>query len=87
MNLDYILNENKSDNGEATGYGVTVKKTTVLSDGNIKTESASAENISYNKSEVLKLIDILKNGTVTPMTLKEIVEEFVVDRLCFSNAD
>lgn len=60
------------------GYGIRIDKYI----GERLTESAEIPNITSKTLEIDRLFMVLSNNTVTPMCLKEVVEEYLADVFC-----
>lgn len=55
-------------------YGVEVIKTEYIKD-DIKIEKANIEGISNDEDKTNKILDILKKHQVTPVSVKEVIED------------
>lgn len=55
-------------------YGVEVIKTEYIKD-DIKIEKVNIEGISNNEEKANKILDILKKHQVTPVSVKEVIED------------
>lgn len=75
--LKYFLTSEQSRTGEGMIYGVSVQKELK---GVIEEESIT--NISDKREEVLSILHILERNTVTPISLVEIVDDIVTERIC-----
>lgn len=57
-------------------YGIEIIKTEYKAD-NIEIEKGIMEEITEDENEVCKILNLLRNGTVTPTGLEEIVKEII----------
>lgn len=77
VNFKMLYSENSAvscnDGIAMETYGVTLKK--ILNDGS--EEKVEIFNISNSKSKVAGLLKSLERGFVTPMTVYEIIEDFL----------
>ena len=79
MELEYyIMEEDISKNGPES-YGIKVVKTQFSEGGGAVTESKEIGNVFYRKSDAEKFIKLIKDNCVTPMSLMEVVEDYIVD--------
>lgn len=69
--MEYTLFSNHTDR-DTESYGVTVKN-------EITGETATIRDITENLQTSEQLFDRLLSGCVTPMCLKEVVEDFVAE--------
>lgn len=87
MTIEYYLLEQElvENQKELSRYGVAVKKTAVYPNGEKKSNTAEViTDIFCRIEDVKRFLDILITGRVTPMTFREITEEFVLSRFNFS---
>lgn len=83
MTLEYYLNEELlcEEYSDLKRYGITIKKIATYNDGNTLKETKTINNIFYDKKEATDFLDLLLRNSVTPMSLKDIVYEYIADRL------
>ena len=60
-------------------YGIKVIKTEREEGGGAVVESKEIDNVFYRKSDAKKFINLIKRNRVTPMTLMDVVEDYIVD--------
>jgi len=60
-------------------YGIQIVKTEFV-DGKVNVESEELENITNNQEEIEELLGILRNNTVTPFGLQEILDQVLVNK-------
>ena len=60
-------------------YGIKVKKTTYFEGGGKTVESKQINNVFYRKDDAERFLDIIMRGTVTPATLKDVVEDYITE--------
>ena len=73
MKLEYYKTIEMKENVKAK-YGIEVVKTE-FKEGKVNVESEKLENITNNQEKVDKLLAILRNNTVTPFGIQEILDE------------
>lgn len=66
--LYYLTYENKS-------YGIEIVKIQYNEDSKITREVGNIDDISENETEVISIIDKLKENYVTPIVMKDIIED------------
>ena len=76
LGLNYYLTEKQSSEKEETVYGIKVTKQS--EEGN---EEDVVDNISYNKEEVLELLNLLSSNEVTPVCMAEILDDLMTERM------
>ena len=60
-------------------YGIKVVKIQREEGGGAVVESKEIDNVFYRKSDAEKFINLIKRNCVTPMTLMDVVEDYIVD--------
>ena len=60
-------------------YGIRVVKTEREEGGGAVVESKEIDNVFYRKCDAEKFINLIKRNCVTPMTLMDVVEDYIVD--------
>ena len=73
MKLEYYKTIEMKENVKAK-YGVEVVKTE-FKEGKVNVESEKLENITNNQEMIEKLLSILKDNTVTPFGIQDILDE------------
>lgn len=76
IKLEYYKIENKDKNVEAK-YGIEIIKTEYRED-TVKIESNKLENLTRNSNEADKILKLLKNNEVTPVSLNDVIEDLEV---------
>ncbi|MBC7764988.1 MAG: hypothetical protein H7Y41_00765 [Hyphomonadaceae bacterium] len=79
ITLEYYLTEQVND-WEGTAkkrYGVEVVKRHVDHHACVKTEVVGVKDVLTNKEEMLSLIKNIAKHSVTPLTLKDVLEDMV----------
>jgi len=71
--LEYEENDNNSEFGACTGYGVEVVK--ILK--NEPVESNSFNNITHCKETAVDIINVLARNTVTPVELPYVLDNII----------
>lgn len=74
IRLEYYRIKNEKTN-EKESYGIEVVKTEYI-DGKPNVETETIENITDNERTVNQFLDCLKHGYVTPISAKEIVDDY-----------
>lgn len=59
-----------------TKYGIEIVKTEYL-DGQVKVETKEIKNIINNEQEQERILTILKDNTVTPIGVQDVLEEIM----------
>lgn len=80
MQLEYYLIQESSVSKESevkSIYGIKIQK--LFGEA---IESDEVGGISYSKEVVLQLIDTLMKATVTPLTMVEVLDDLITERLC-----
>ncbi|MCI9051893.1 MAG: hypothetical protein HFI05_08220 [Lachnospiraceae bacterium] len=72
----YLLSEPRDIEEEIVIYGIEIKKI-IKENGTIKKEKEIARAISYSQHYVEQLIQVLLRNQVTPMTMIEIIDEYI----------
>ena len=76
----YIISEDISEKySDLQSYGIKIVKTKCNEVGGKVSESKEIDNIFYRRDDVEKFADILIRNTVTPMSLMDVVEDYIVD--------
>lgn len=61
-------------------YGIEVVKSYIDSTNNVITQISDVKCVTFDKDEIKNFAEILVNGTVTPISLKEIVTDYIKER-------
>ena len=77
MKLEYYKTIEKEENVEAK-YGIEVVKVEVI-EGKVNVESEKIKNITNSQEKIERLLEILRDNTVTPFGIQEIFEELFVE--------
>lgn len=76
----YIVTEDISRRHcDLESYGVKVVKTQCSEGGGRIQETKEIDNIFYRKSDAEKFVKLIMDNKVTPMTLHEVVEDYISD--------
>lgn len=67
---------------EPKRYGVMVKMKQIYEDGRIFNEGKRIHSLFFRESELEGFIEMLVRNSVTPTTLQEVVEEYIINQLC-----
>lgn len=80
IRLIYSIIENmiEEDKNSYLSYGIKVEKYM----GECMTEYSEIPNITLKTIEIQRLFMLLSEHTVTPMCLKEVVEDYLADVFC-----
>lgn len=62
-------------------YGVKIEKTVYSKGGGKSIQSSQINNIFYKQKDIEKFMDLIINNEVTPISLKDVVEDYIVDCL------
>lgn len=62
-------------------FGVIISKISVYRNGYRKTESRQVSNIFHTEKQAMQFAKLLIRNFVTPMTLQEIAEEYISDKV------
>ncbi len=62
-------------------YGVKVKKTTYFEGGGKTVETKQINNVFYHKNEAEEFIKLILKNSVTPVTLRDVVEDYITDSI------
>lgn len=62
-------------------YGIKVKKTTYFEGGGKTVETKQINNVFYRRADAERFIEIIIKGTVTPVALKDVVEDYIAESL------
>lgn len=76
IRLEYYLIEETRDVSGICLYGVLIKRET-RSDGKIERMQGAGKAISYSREYVERMIQIFMKNTVTPLTMEELIDEYV----------
>ncbi|MDO5521179.1 MAG: DUF6514 family protein [bacterium] len=74
--LEYYLTEKESEETKELIYGISVTKRCEN-----QVESDVVDNISYEKQQVLDLLHIISENTVTPICLAEVLDDLMTERM------
>ncbi len=78
----YIIPENISvDYCDLMCYGVKIKKTTYFEGGGKTVETKQINNVFYRRKDAEEFIDLIMRNSVTPTTLRDVVEDYIVESL------
>lgn len=66
-------------------YGIEIVKNYIDRQGNKITQSADVKSITFNEKEIYEFAKKLFNATVTPISLKEIAQDYINERDCNEN--
>jgi hypothetical protein len=78
MELEYyIIEENLPHSAES--YGIKVVKTQFSEGGGTVSESKEIGNVFYRRKDAEKFIKLIRDNKVTPMTLMDVVEDYIID--------
>lgn len=80
MELEYYIIINDTYGGGGEGYGVRVIKTEYGVKSEKCIESSQVNNIFYKRFDIEEFMETLVRNEVTPMSLKDIAEDYIVDR-------
>lgn len=76
LTLKYYLTSKRSVETDNMVYGISVTKQSPKGE-----ESDVVENISYDEEQVLELVHIISENTVTPICLAEILDDLMTERM------
>lgn len=62
-------------------YGVKVKKTTYSDGGGKTVETKQINNVFYRKNEAEEFIRLILKNSVTPVTLRDVVEDYIAESI------
>ena len=79
IKLEYykLREEVKYNNSEV--YGIEIVKTEYIGE-NVKVEKAIKEKIIFDEENTDNILDLLKNGEVTPISLEDIVDDILISK-------
>ncbi|MBP3359515.1 MAG: hypothetical protein J6N52_01560 [Clostridia bacterium] len=80
MNLKYYVTEDNTPGG-APLYGVRIVKSYNLPESTYNEEENEIRRIFSNRADAENFLDVLCRGTVTPMSLNDIAEEYILEKL------
>lgn len=85
MIVEYYLTEQRlfCNRADLVRYGVAIRKLSLFDDGSCERLSRSMNCIFYKREEAERFIEKLIGGKVTPLTLREITEEYISGQLDF----
>ncbi len=86
MKIDYhiIIEDISEKHCNLESYGVRIVKT-VYSDGGGKSiESTQINNIFYRKCDIESFMELIVRNSVTPITLKDVVEDYIADSVAMA---
>ncbi|MDR1101337.1 MAG: DUF6514 family protein [Clostridiales bacterium] len=76
----YVLrNEFEVDEFKVTTYGVEIIKKQRKKDV-VTTEVKTARNVCTSEQQIRKLVELLSENLVTPVTLKDIIDDLIEDK-------
>lgn len=81
MELEYYIIIDDTHFGGCEGYGARIIKTEYGVKSEKCIESSQVNNIFYKRFDIEKFMEILVRNEVTPMSLKDITEDYIEDRL------
>ena len=81
IRLEYYLVEELRDASGIYLYGILIKRET-KEKGKIERIQAVGKAISYSKEYVEKMIRIFMKNTVTPISMEELIDEYVSQTIC-----
>ena len=76
IRLDYYLIEESRDSNGTSLYGMLIKRET-RTPGKIDRLQGTGKAISYSREYVERMIRLFMKNTVTPMTMLELIDEYV----------
>lgn len=81
MQIDYhIIAQNISEEHcDLESYGVKIIKTVYGDGGGKSIESSQINNIFYRKRDIEKFMELIVRNSVTPITLRDVVEDYISD--------
>lgn len=81
--LEYYLIPEKISEAycDLVSYGVKVKKTSYFEGGGKTVETKQINNVFYRKNEAEEFIKLILRNSVTPVTLRDVVEDYIIDSL------
>lgn len=74
MKLEYY--KTSTEVNTENKYGIEIVKTEYL-ENDIQIETAEIKNITNNEQEQEKLLNLLKNNTVTPIGAQDVIEDLL----------
>ncbi|MDD6484844.1 MAG: DUF6514 family protein [Clostridiales bacterium] len=78
----YIVVQSISERySDLESYGVRVEKINVYEGGGKSVETKQINNIFYKKSDIEEFVRIIKQGKVTPTSLYDVVEDYIIETL------
>lgn len=78
----YLIEENISrDYCDLMCYGIKIKKTVYFEGGGKNVEINQINNVFYRKNEAEDFIKLILKNSVTPTTLRDVVEDYIVESL------
>lgn len=82
INLKYRLIENEIeiDSALVKCYGFEIKKIS-KKDNRELSEVKRIANVFFNKTEALKFLETISSGLVTPVTLSNVLEDYITDAI------
>lgn len=83
MVLEYYLNEEHicKEYSDLKKYGITIKKTEKHPDGRKLEESKTINDIFYRLEDAITFLDKIIKNSVTPVGFRDVVEEYITDKL------
>lgn len=77
MKVEYYLTERNSCENEKTIYGIKLIKTQ-----EDRTEEEMVDDLSYDETVVLDLLNLLSKNQVTPVGLVPVLDDYITERIC-----
>ena len=78
----YIVSERIGfENCNLMSYGIRVKKTAFYDGGGKSVEMNQINNVFYRKEDAEEFMDIIIRNKVTPVTLRDVVEDYIVESI------
>ena len=83
MNLRYyiIARSISEEYSDLESYGVRIEKINIYAGGGKTVETKQINNIFYRKSDVEEFIKMIKRCAVTPVSLHEVVDDYIIKTL------
>ena len=77
IKLEYykIINEDEIIKQQNAKFGINVVKTEYIND-NIKVEDKKVQYVSNDEKKIEKILNILKENEVTPITVEDVLSDF-----------
>lgn len=83
MELDYyiIADDISKEYCNLETYGVRIIKTVCSEGGGKSIESNQINNIFYRKCDIESFMELIVRNSVTPMSLKDVVEDYIAESM------